>query len=68
MNSISWERIGAAAGIIFSVLQKTAHVLMQVGGKGTPFNASADTVAAFFLIRRASSECLAPRTSAAQQP
>jgi hypothetical protein len=45
----------------------TVHVLMQVGGE-PPFDASADTVAAFFLIRRASGERLAPRMSTAQQP
>jgi hypothetical protein len=51
MSSARWERIGAAGGIVFVVLQMTAQALMQVGGAEPPFDAPAHTIVAFFLAR-----------------
>ncbi|HEU5086119.1 MAG TPA: hypothetical protein VFT99_01695 [Roseiflexaceae bacterium] len=51
MSSTRWEQIGAAGGIVFVVLQMAAQSLMQVGGAEPPFNAPADTIAAFFTAR-----------------
>ncbi|HWQ12897.1 MAG TPA: hypothetical protein VNL77_08855 [Roseiflexaceae bacterium] len=51
MSNSRWEQVGAAGGIVFVALQMTAQALMQVGGAEPPFNAPADTIAAFVLAR-----------------
>ncbi len=51
MGNSRLEQIGAAGGIIFVLLQMAAQVLMQVGGGEPPFDASAQTIVAFFMAR-----------------
>ena len=51
MNNARWGQIGAAGGIVFVVLQMAAQALIQVGGAEPPFDAPADTIAAFFMAR-----------------
>lgn len=51
MNNARWEQIGAAGGIVFVVLQMAAQALIQVGGTEPPFDATADTIVAFFMAR-----------------
>jgi len=51
MGNSGWEQIGAAGGIVFVVLQMASQALIQVGGAEPPFDAPADTIAAFFMAR-----------------
>ncbi len=51
MKSSRLEQIGAAGGIVFVVLQMVAQALMQIGGAEPPFDAPAQTIAAFFMAR-----------------
>jgi hypothetical protein len=46
-----WERIGAAGGIAFVLLQVAAQALIQVGGAEPAFDAPAAAAAAFFATR-----------------
>ena len=50
MRNTRLEQIGAAGGIIFVVMQMASQALMQVGGSEPPFNAPADTIAAFATL------------------
>lgn len=45
------EKIGAAGGIAFVLLQVTGQILIQVGGSEPPFDASAVEIEAFFMNR-----------------
>src|SRR5512138_2608069 len=51
MSNSRLEQIGAAGGIVFVVLQMAAQALIQVGGAEPPFDAPAETIAAFFMAR-----------------
>jgi len=51
MSTSRWEQIGAAGGIVFVVLQMAAQSLIQIGGAEPPFDARAQTIAAFFMAR-----------------
>jgi hypothetical protein len=51
MSKKRWEQIGASSGIIFLVVQFLAQGLIQVGGSEPSFNASAEEILDFFLIR-----------------
>jgi len=51
MGNSRWERIGAAGGIVFVVLQMASQALIQVGGAEPPFDAPAQTIVAFFMAR-----------------
>jgi hypothetical protein len=51
MGNSGWEQIGAAGGIVFVVLQMASQALIQVGGAEPPFDASAQTIVAFFMAR-----------------
>jgi hypothetical protein len=45
------EQIGAAGGIAFVALQMASQALIQVGGGEPPFDAPAETIAAYFMAR-----------------
>jgi hypothetical protein len=51
MGNSRWEQVGAAGGIAFVVLQMAAQALIQIGGAEPPFDAPAETIAAFFMAR-----------------
>jgi hypothetical protein len=51
MSNSRLEQIGAAGGIVFVVLQMASQALIQVGGGEPPFDAQADTIAAFLMAR-----------------
>ena len=51
MSNSRLEQIGAAGGIVFVVLQMAAQALIQVGGAEPPFDATAETIVAFFMAR-----------------
>ena len=51
MGTAGWERVGAAGGIAFVLLQIAAQALIQVGGAEPPFDAPAAAAAAFFATR-----------------
>ena len=51
MGNSRWERIGAAGGIVFVVLQMASQALIQVGGAEPPFDATTETIVAFFMAR-----------------
>jgi hypothetical protein len=51
MGNSGWEQIGAAGGIVFVLLQMAGQALIQVGGAEPPFDASAQTIVAFFMAR-----------------
>jgi hypothetical protein len=51
MGNARWEQIGAAGGIVFVVLQMAAQALIQIGGAEPPFNATTETIVAFFMAR-----------------
>jgi hypothetical protein len=51
LGNARWEQIGAAGGIVFVVLQMASQALIQVGGSEPPFDATAETIVAFFMAR-----------------
>src|SRR5512138_2535447 len=51
MSNSRLEQIGAAGGIVFVVLQMAAQALIQVGGAEPPFDATTETIIAFFMAR-----------------
>jgi len=51
MGSSRWEQIGAAGGIVFVALQMASQALIQVGGAEPPFDATTETIVAFFMAR-----------------
>ena len=51
MSNPRLEQIGAAGGIVFVALQIAAQALIQAGGAEPPFDAPAQTIAAFFMAR-----------------
>lgn len=51
MSNTQWQRMGAAGGIAFVVLQLLSQSLIQIGGAEPSFAAPADEVLTFFLNR-----------------
>ncbi len=51
MTNNGWERLGAAGGILFVILQIVSQSLIQIGGSEPPFNAPAQDIVEFFLSR-----------------
>jgi hypothetical protein len=51
MANRGWERIAAAGGIGFVVLQNASQALFQTGGMEPPFAAPAQDILAFFVAR-----------------
>jgi hypothetical protein len=51
MSNSRLEQIGAAGGIVFVAMQMASQALIQVGGAEPPFDASAQTIVAFFMAR-----------------
>ncbi len=51
MSHSRLEQIGAAGGIVFVVLQMASQALIQAGGAEPPFDATTETIVAFFLAR-----------------
>ena len=51
MSNTRWDKIGAAGGIVFVVMQMASQALIQVGGGEPPFDAPASTIVAFFMAR-----------------
>ena len=51
MGNARWEQKGAAGGIVFVVLQMASQALIQIGGAEPPFDATTETIAAFFRAR-----------------
>lgn len=50
-SSRRWERIGAAGGIFFVLLQLAGQMLIQIGGSEPAFNASSSVILDYFLHR-----------------
>src|SRR6266545_7753965 len=51
MSNSRLEQIGAAGGIVFVALQMASQALIQVGGAEPPFDATTETIVAFFMAR-----------------
>ena len=51
MSDSRLEKVGAAGGIGFVVLQMASQALIQAGGGEPPFDATAETIVAFFMAK-----------------
>jgi hypothetical protein len=51
MSDSRLEKVGAAGGIVFVVLQMASQALIQAGGGEPPFDAPASAIVAFFMAK-----------------
>ncbi len=51
LSEVRWQKIGAAGGVAYVVLQLASQMLIQTGGSEPAFNAPAEEIVDFFLNR-----------------